>query len=247
MKYYITLFLLNINFFSFYAQKSKNPLVIQFNMGIPFELPNKSIFKNNSIPSTKQFDLRFQKHITQDFFLNVELQRSESNLQKDFIETFQNELYEDETLITYSNFPIYSGIVNIGYCKKNKKENRESSISLGAGVQKYNVNGGNLRATSSIALRNISCKEINFTNPLVQLTIENTWYIHNFGINVGIKTQYAKLNKPIVYTETVMHELFNPKTVETESSKKSFVSLTPSIGIRYVFGNSKNKENELQK
>jgi hypothetical protein len=247
MKYYLSLFFLYINFFSFYAQHNKKPFIIQINAGIPFELPHKSILKNNSIPSTKQFDLRFQKHITQDFFLNVELQRSESNLKKDFMKTFQNELYQDETVINYINFPIYRGLFNVGFSKKNKKENREAAIALGVGLQKYAIKEDILLAHSALEFRNIKNKEVDYTNPLLQLTIENTWYIHNFGINVGIKTQYAKLNKPIVYTETLIMEYFNYKIVETESSNKNCVTMTPTLGIRYVFGNSKNKENELQK
>lgn len=232
MKYYLALFVLFINSFYSFSQQNKKTFAIQLSMGIPFELPHKSVFKKNSIPEIKQFEFRLQKYLNQHLFLSFDLQRSEYNLRKDFIETFQNELYEEDTDIFSENFPIYKGIVNIGYAKKNTKENREFAISLGIGIQSIKIEYFDLRTTIYPRLTNISVEENNITNPLLQLTIENTWYINKFGINLGVKTQYAKLSKPFIYTETKFYS-----STKTESSKKDFLTLIPTIGIRYAFEN----------
>ena len=86
------------------------------------------------------------------------------------MKTFQNELYQDETVINYINFPIYRGLFNVGFSKKNKKENREAAIALGVGLQKYAIKEDILLAHSALEFRNIKNKEVDYTNPLVQLT-----------------------------------------------------------------------------
>ena len=236
MKYFLTLFLLFINFFSFYAQENKNPFLIQFNMGVSFELPHKSIFKKNNLQSTEHFDLRVQKYINQKIFLSLDLQQTKYNIYNDFIKTFQDEYYEDETTISSSNFPINKAVFNIGYFKKNKKENRELAVSIGLGVQKFSFieNDSYLFAYVGNRSKQTKLQESSYINPLLQLTIENTLYINNIGINIGIKTQYAKLLKPITYVNSTLRN-FSFNEEEIESSKKDFLILTPTIGLRYDF------------
>lgn len=237
MKYYITLFLLYLNFFSIYAQQNKKPFEFQLNIGFPSELANR----DNPLPSSVQFNLRFQQHINKNFFFGFEVQHSKSNLKQDFIEIYQDKLYEDETTIQSSDFPIFSGIANFGYSKRNSKNNREAAVSVGIGAQKYFINQETLRAFSSGEARNVNSQLVTYLNPLVQLTLENTWYLNNFGFNIGIKTQYVKLKKPIVYEDSQLGESLASRRTNTVSNKKETFAITPTIGIRYVFNNPKDK------
>lgn len=256
IKLLFSTFLLFATVQSIKAQQSKKKLQLLPSIGMPIQFLPKDIYSGKPLNFSQQFGLEIKKKISSKFSISLEGQYGIFNLKQNIKKTY-GPYIQNDSFGNYHQSTLLNGIVNFSYTKYSKNAKNMFELGIGAGIQQLKQGANTLSMrnpyqanTLTNVYRNVEGK---YTTPLVQLTLQNTFYIKPcLGITVGVKAQYAKAEQVTTYKkippntdgQLAYEQFINSKEIETK--QQSTFTLIPTIGIRFVFGGCKGKNTKTK-